>query len=110
MKLLTALALLAFAGGCATEQQQTENLLSAAGFKTVIASTPEQQEYLKTLKQGKLTAVKRHWEKLLRLPRSPSQPTLCWRSGSVSEIPANSFAEEAEQREAHSCGDKPSRE
>ena len=38
MKFLAALALLAFAVGCATTQQtqQTENLLSQAGFKTVL--------------------------------------------------------------------------
>ena len=69
-KLLMGLALLAFAGGCATGQQ-TENLLSAAGFKTVIASTPEQQEYLKTLKQGKLTAVKRHGKTYFVFPDTP---------------------------------------
>jgi hypothetical protein len=58
MKFLAALALLAFAAGCATTQQ-TENLLSAAGFKTVTASTPEQQQRLKTLEPGKITPVKR---------------------------------------------------
>jgi uncharacterized lipoprotein YmbA len=59
MKFLVAFALLAFAVGCATTQQ-TENLLSAAGFKTVIASTPKQQQHLKTLKPDKLTSVKRN--------------------------------------------------
>jgi hypothetical protein len=58
MKFLAALALLAFAVGCATTQQ-TENLLPAAGFKTVTASTPKQQQHLKTLKPGKITSVKR---------------------------------------------------
>ena len=59
MKFLAALALLAFAVGCVTTQQ-TENLLSAAGFKTVTASTPKQQQHLKTLKPGKITSVKRN--------------------------------------------------
>jgi uncharacterized lipoprotein YmbA len=59
MKFLVAFALLAFAVGCATTQQ-TENLLSAAGFNTVIASTPKQQQHLKTLKPDKITSVKRN--------------------------------------------------
>lgn len=61
MKFLAALALLAFALGCATKQQtqQTENLLSEAGFKTVSASTPKQQQRLKTLEPGKITPVRR---------------------------------------------------
>ena len=67
MKLLAALALLAFAVGCATTQQ-TENLLSAAGFKTVPASTPEQQEHIKTLKPGKITSVKRGGKTYYVLP------------------------------------------
>jgi hypothetical protein len=58
MKFLAALVLLSFAVGCATTQQ-TENLLSTAGFKTVPASTPKQQERLKTLTPGKITSAKR---------------------------------------------------
>ncbi len=58
IKFLAALALLAFALGCATTQR-TENLLSAAGFKTVAASTPKHQEHLKTLTPGKITSVQR---------------------------------------------------
>jgi hypothetical protein len=40
--IMGAFALLALAAGCASTQQ-TENLLSAAGFRTVIATGPEQQ-------------------------------------------------------------------
>ena len=58
MQFLAALTLLAFAMGCATPQQ-TENLLSAAGFKTVTASTFKTQQRLKTLKPDKITSVKR---------------------------------------------------
>jgi hypothetical protein len=44
--LIGAIALLALALGCANTQQttqQTENLLSAAGFRTIIATTAKQQ-------------------------------------------------------------------
>jgi hypothetical protein len=57
MKLLATLALAAFALGCATQQQ--EKLLSEAGFRTKSVSTPEGQQHLKTLTQGKITPVMR---------------------------------------------------
>lgn len=58
VKLVCALAIAAIAGGCATTQQ-TENLLSAAGFKTVIASTAKQKQHLTTLPPGKVTPVQK---------------------------------------------------
>ena len=54
-----AIALLAMAVGCANPQH-TENLLSAAGFRTVIANTPPRQEQLKALPPDKVTLVQRH--------------------------------------------------
>jgi hypothetical protein len=51
-------ALMALASGCSTVQK-TENLLSAAGFKVMPATTPQQQAHLKTLPQGKVTVVVR---------------------------------------------------
>ena len=56
---LAALALLALVGGCASapSTQQTEALLSAAGFKTVHASTTTQLQHLPTLPQGQVTMV-----------------------------------------------------
>jgi hypothetical protein len=54
-----AIALLAMAVGCANPQH-TENLLSAAGFRTVIANTPLRQEQLKALPPDKVTLVQRH--------------------------------------------------
>jgi hypothetical protein len=50
--LVGAIALLALAVGCANTQH-TENLLSAAGFRTVLANTPQRQEQLKALRQIK---------------------------------------------------------
>ena len=57
--LIGAIALLALAVGCANTQH-TENLLSAAGFRTVIADTPQRQEHLKTLPPDKVTLVQRN--------------------------------------------------
>ena len=57
--LIGAIALLALAVGCANTQQ-TENLLSAAGFSTVLANTPQRQEQLKALPPHRLTLVQRN--------------------------------------------------
>jgi hypothetical protein len=54
-----AAALLALTAGCASTRQ-TEDLLSAAGFKSVPATTPEQQAHLKTLPARKVTVVERN--------------------------------------------------
>jgi len=54
-----AIAFLAMAVGCANPQH-TENLLSAAGFRTVIANTPPRQEQLKALPPDKVTLVQLH--------------------------------------------------
>ena len=48
-----------FATGCSTTKQ-TENMLSAAGFKMVPAATSEQKAHLKSLPAGKVTAVQRN--------------------------------------------------
>ena len=55
---LTALAAFVFVTGCSTTQK-TENLLSAAGFKAMPATTPQQQAHLKTLPPHKVTMVVR---------------------------------------------------
>ncbi len=56
--LLGAIAFAALAMGCASTQS-TENLLSAAGFKTIVATTPQQQQHLKTLPPNKVTLAQR---------------------------------------------------
>ena len=57
--LIASIALLALTVGCANTQH-TENLLSAAGFRTVIANTPQRQEHLKTLPPARVTLVQRN--------------------------------------------------
>ena len=59
-RLMGAFALLAFfVVGCANTSQ-TENLLSAAGFRTIVANTSQQQQHLKTLPPNKVTLVQRN--------------------------------------------------
>lgn len=55
-----AFAALALALGCAANTQSTENLLSAAGFRTIVANTPQQQQHLKTLPPNKVVLVQRN--------------------------------------------------
>jgi hypothetical protein len=57
--LIGAIALLALTVGCANTQH-TENLLSAAGFRTIVANTPQRQEQLKALPPNKVTLVQRN--------------------------------------------------
>ena len=57
--LIGAIALLTMVLGCAN-MQQTENLLSAAGFRTIIANTPQRQQHLKTLPPDKVTLLQRN--------------------------------------------------
>jgi hypothetical protein len=57
--LIAAFALVVLTAGCANTGQ-TESLLSSAGFTTVTASTPQQQQHLKTLKPYQVTVVHRN--------------------------------------------------
>ncbi len=59
VKLSAAVALLLLIAGCATPQH-TETFLTAAGFKLVPATTPKQEQRLKSLKPGKITTVQRN--------------------------------------------------
>ena len=56
--IINVAALLALVAGCSTTKK-TEELLSAANFNIVPATTPAQQERLKTLPAQKVTLVKR---------------------------------------------------
>ena|SRR5271165_3213931 len=57
--LIGGLALLTLLVGCA-HTAQTENLLSNAGFSTVVAITSRQQQHLMTLQPYKVTVVRRN--------------------------------------------------
>jgi hypothetical protein len=57
--MIGAFALVLLAMGCA-QTGQTENLLSAAGFRIIIAATPQQQHHLQTLPPYKVTMAQRH--------------------------------------------------
>ena len=58
LSIIGAVVLVAMAIGCASTKQ-TENLLSAAGFKMVPADTPQRQAHLKTLPPKKVTMTQR---------------------------------------------------
>jgi CheY-like chemotaxis protein len=57
-RILTAIALLAMAVGCASTQSK-ENLLVAAGFKVITPKTATQEQKLKALPPGKVTMVQK---------------------------------------------------
>ncbi len=56
-KLLSAIALLALAVGCASTNTAKTDMLTAAGFKLVTADTTKKQELLATLPPDKLTLI-----------------------------------------------------
>ena len=59
IKIFVSLCLLMLAAGCATTKH-TETYLSAAGFKTIVATTPKQEQKLESLPPGKITRVQRN--------------------------------------------------
>ena len=61
---LVCTALVALPTGCATSKeqrpaQQRQEMLLAAGFKVIPATTPDQQQQIKTLPAGRVSAVRR---------------------------------------------------
>jgi hypothetical protein len=58
-RIMSAIALLAIAAGCATTSSttQTTDMLTAAGFKLMTADTPKKQEVLNTLPKDQLSVV-----------------------------------------------------
>jgi len=55
IRILSVIALLALATGCATTSTSRTDMLSAAGFQSLPADTPQKQELLKTLPTGQLS-------------------------------------------------------
>jgi hypothetical protein len=72
LMIIGAAALVAIVTGCASTNQ-TENLLSAAGFKAMPASTPQQQAHLKTLPPHKVTRVVREGKTYYAYPDQAHQ-------------------------------------
>ena len=58
LKMLSAIALLAVAAGCASTQSK-ENMLVAAGFKVITPKTATQEQKLKALPPDKVTLVQK---------------------------------------------------
>jgi hypothetical protein len=58
VKVSAVIMLLILAAGCATAKH-TETFLTAAGFKVVMATTPKQQQKLKSLPPDKISTVQR---------------------------------------------------
>ena len=58
--------------GCSSAKQ-TENLLSAAGFKIMPAASPQQQAHLKTLPPHKVTVVVREGKTYFVFPDAKQQ-------------------------------------
>ena len=58
IKIFVAVALMSFFAGCASTKH-TEQMLSAAGFQTVVPSTAQQKQQIKTLPADRLTVAHR---------------------------------------------------
>ena len=71
--LFTAIALVALAIGCSSTTEHTENLLTAAGFKTLQATTTQQGAHLNNLPEGKFITVHRNGTVYYTYPDVPKQ-------------------------------------
>jgi hypothetical protein len=68
LKCLAAIALLALAVGCETEQQNKQNLAVAAGFKLITPKNAEQANILKSLPDDHVTPINYKGKTLYVLP------------------------------------------
>jgi hypothetical protein len=60
LPLAVILSIAPLIAGCAHNTQQTEDVLSAAGFSVVIATTPQQLQHLATLPPYKIMRIQRN--------------------------------------------------
>ncbi len=58
-RVLSALAISIFAIGCTNGQQSKENLLATAGFRNVLATTPQQKTLLAQLPPNQISTVQK---------------------------------------------------
>ena len=68
VSLACLVTVIALEAGCAASRQQTESLLSEAGFKSRMATTPEQQDQLRTLPSGRMSVFTRKGESYFVYP------------------------------------------
>lgn len=68
LKYLAVVGLLALAVGCASEQQNKQNLAIAAGFKILTPRNAEQTNLLKSLPAGQVTRINYNGHTLFVLP------------------------------------------
>src|SRR5215469_50184 len=71
--LLTIGALIALAIGCSSTTEHTENLLTAAGFKTLPVTNSQQGAHLNNLPEGKFITVHRNGTVYYTYPDAPKQ-------------------------------------
>jgi hypothetical protein len=76
-RIVVALALLAFATGCATTSPPSENLLAAAGFQQRTADTPKKQQLLNSLPKNQLSLIT--WKgKTYYVQPDATSPNIAW--------------------------------
>ena len=67
-KFLTVISLLALTVGCASDEQNKQNLAVAAGFKVITPTKPDHIALLQTLPAGKVTPVNYNGKTFYVLP------------------------------------------
>jgi len=67
-KFLTVISLLALAVGCASDEQNKQNLAVAAGFKVITPTKPDHIALLQSLPAGKVTPVNYNGKTFYVLP------------------------------------------
>jgi hypothetical protein len=72
MQRLVAIALLVLAAGCASNLPEQENLATAAGFKIITPTKPDQVALLKTLPAGQVTRIVHEGKTYFVLPDAPN--------------------------------------
>ncbi len=99
LKMLSAIALLAVAAGCANTLS-TENMLVAAGFKVITPKTAAQQQRLKALPPDKVTSVQRSGKTYYVFPDFDNNQAYVGGPKQYQDIPPASLAEANGRRKA----------
>ena len=97
---LAFLLLALLASGCASTRE-TEQLLSASGFKIIPAATPEQKAQLRTVRQGTLTMVQRDGKVYFVFPNRKLQVLYVGRQEQYDHYQELRFEQKLAQRRMH---------